>query len=546
MTDKNSGIDFRFRRNDTLGSADAESDDYYLSDCFVETGDLNALRDCSNAQRIIVGRTGAGKSALIRMLKEVEDNVIELSPQNLSLSYISNSDILNFFEAAGVNLDLFYQVLWRHVLTVELLKYRYDLRTPEKSDSFLASLFGKIKNDRSKEKAIEYLREWGEKFWDETEYRVKEITTKVETDLTASVGAGIKSLKFDTHAGQKLTEEQKKEVVQSGRKVVNDIQIKALSDVIKFLADDVFDDGQQKYFITIDGLDEHWVEDALRYKLIRALVETVRSFQRIKNVKIVISIRIDLLERVIEKTRDSGFQEEKYNSLYLRLRWSRQQLENVLDRRIEKLIKQRYTSRPVKLKELFPKTMGKQPFLDFLLDRTFYRPRDAILFINSCLEHSEGKNSITSQIVSLAEGEYSRRRLVSLQEEWAATFPNLARYIKLLIGLESTFKIGALNKTHIEEICYNDVFIDLASQDEVFTAARDLFLDNKGTLHGFILVPLRILYVVGLIGIKPDATTSTFWSFHSTEIPSSGSIKPSSIVSIHPTFWRTLGIKFNK
>ncbi|SDX58865.1 hypothetical protein SAMN04515617_10528 [Collimonas sp. OK242] len=106
MSDQNSGIPFRFRRNDTVGTADAESDDNYLSDCFVETGDLEVLRDCGNPKRIIVGRTGAGKSALIRKLKEVEEHVIELPPQNLSLGYIANSDIrlgTNFVHAC-VNL----------------------------------------------------------------------------------------------------------------------------------------------------------------------------------------------------------------------------------------------------------------------------------------------------------------------------------------------------------------------------------------------------------------------------------------------------------
>lgn len=251
------GINFRFRRNDTVGTADAESDDKYLSDCFVETGDLAALQDFDSPKRIIVGRTGSGKSALIRKLKEIEENVIELPPQNLSLAYIANSDILNFFEAAGVSLDLFYQLLWKHVLAVELLKNKYKIKNEDQKKSFLSNVFASIKRDRSKEQAIAYLQEWGEKFWDETEYRVKELTTKVETDLKASLGPSISGIKLDFSGGRKLTEEQKQEVVQHGRKVVNQIQIKALADVIRVLSEDIFNDPQQRYFITIDGLDEH-------------------------------------------------------------------------------------------------------------------------------------------------------------------------------------------------------------------------------------------------------------------------------------------------
>jgi DNA replication initiation complex subunit (GINS family) len=539
----NSGINFRFRRNDTVGTADAESDDRYLSDCYVETGDLDALQDMNNPKRIIVGRTGAGKSALIRKLREVQENVIELPPQNLSLAYIANSDILNFFEAAGVNLDLFYQLLWKHVLAVELLKNKYKIRNEEQKKGFLANLFTSIKRDQSKEQAIAYLKEWGEKFWDETEYRVKELTTKVESDLKASLGTDMYGVKFDLAGGRKLTEEQRQEVIQRGRKVVNQIQIKALSDVIRVLSEDVFNDPQQRYFITIDGLDEHWVEDSLRYKLIRALIETVRAFQKIKYVKIVISLRVDLLGRVITATRDSGFQEEKYESLYLKLRWSKSQIEEMLDRRIGKLVSERYTSRPVKLRELFPKSVGKSSFIDYLVERTFFRPRDAILFVNACLEQAEDRNCVTAKFVSDAESGYSSKRLTSLQEEWGATFPNLTRYTRVLQRRTVSFKLNVISKEVIEDLIYNEFSNDLESSDPIVAAAIDLIMNGKGTPHSVTQSLFQIFYTVGLVGIKPDSTSGTFWSYHTSEAPSSGAVKPSSTAHIHPTFWRTLGAK---
>lgn len=537
------GMDFRFRRNDTIGTADAESDDKYISDCFVETGDLSALQDFSNPKRIIVGRTGSGKSALIRKLKEVEENVIELPPQNLSLAYIANSDVLNFFEAAGVSLDLFYQLLWKHVLAVELLKNKYKINNEEQKKSFLSNLFASIKRDRSKEQAVAYLREWGEKFWDETEYRVKELTTKVETDLKASLSPSMAGLKLDFTGGKKLTEEQRQEVVQHGRKVVNQIQIKALADVIRVLSEDIFIDHQQRYFITIDGLDEHWVDDSLRYKLIRALIETVRSFQKIKYVKVVLSLRVDLLGRVIAATRDSGFQEEKYESLYLKLKWSKGQIEDMLDRRIGKLVRERYTSKSVKLRDLFPAQISRAKFLDYLVDRTFYRPRDAILFVNACLEHAENKNTVTAQCVSEAEGEYSSRRLTSLQEEWGATYPNLKRYTRILLRKPASFKMSLISKEVLEELLFAEFSDEIESTDPVVHAISDLIVNGKGTSHSAAQVLFEVFYLIGMVGIKPDSTSGTYWSFHNAEGPSSGAIKPNSTVSIHPTFWRTLGTR---
>jgi len=113
MDKRDIGAGFRFKKNDRVGEAAAEDDDKFLFDCFVDTGDLDILRDCSSPQRIIVGRTGSGKSALIRLLASHEEHVISLAPEQLALGYLSNSEVIRFFEEAGANLDLFYQLLWR-------------------------------------------------------------------------------------------------------------------------------------------------------------------------------------------------------------------------------------------------------------------------------------------------------------------------------------------------------------------------------------------------------------------------------------------------
>jgi len=60
--DKNTMDHFVFRKHDTVGSAAAEHDSLFLDECFVDTGDINFLLDRKNPKRIIVGRTGAGKT----------------------------------------------------------------------------------------------------------------------------------------------------------------------------------------------------------------------------------------------------------------------------------------------------------------------------------------------------------------------------------------------------------------------------------------------------------------------------------------------------
>ena len=56
---------FTFRKNSTIGAAAAEDDLYYLERCFIDTGDLGVLVDPNNAKRIVIGRTGLWKTALL-------------------------------------------------------------------------------------------------------------------------------------------------------------------------------------------------------------------------------------------------------------------------------------------------------------------------------------------------------------------------------------------------------------------------------------------------------------------------------------------------
>jgi hypothetical protein len=111
---------FTFRKHASIGAAAAEEDAKFLTECFIDNGDVEPLIDCSDRRRIVLGRTGAGKSALLRKLID-ETNAIVINPETLSFNYLTNSTVLQFFLEAGVKLDLFFKLLWRHVFTVELL-----------------------------------------------------------------------------------------------------------------------------------------------------------------------------------------------------------------------------------------------------------------------------------------------------------------------------------------------------------------------------------------------------------------------------------------
>ena len=110
---------------------------------------------------------------------------------------------------------------------------------------------------------------------------------------------------FSIGEGQKISEQQRIEIIQRAQTVVNRVQVKELTQIITLL-DRILDDPQKRYYIIIDRLDEDWVEEKLRYQLIHALIEAVKEFRRVRHAKVIVAIRHDLLDRVYRHTRHTS------------------------------------------------------------------------------------------------------------------------------------------------------------------------------------------------------------------------------------------------
>ncbi|AMO67328.1 P-loop ATPase, Sll1717 family [Zhongshania aliphaticivorans] len=538
--------DFIFKKHMSVGEADAENDKSFLEECFVDIGDYEILEDTSTPQSIILGRTGIGKSALIEQLEKNSDRVIRIEPEELALRHISNSTILNFFEDLGVNLDIFYSLLWQHTLSVELIKNKYNIDCAQAKTNFIDSITALLSGKQKKQQALNYIEEWGDKFWVDTETRIKEFTGKLEASLKSSIDSNVPGVTFSGEAGAALSEEQKSEVIHYGKKVVSSVQIEKLSKIVNLLAEDIFTDPQKKTYILIDRLDENWVEDGLRYKLIRALIETIKKFRNITPVKIVITLRTDLLDRVLDKTRDAGFQREKYNSLFLQLGWTKEQLMRVLDSRVNHLLKYKYTSGSVGFSDVFPDKIDKVTSADYILDRTLLRPRDAIMFVNACLIESQGKTEITASIIKLAEKSYSVDRIESLKYEWFVEHPLLDKYIDVLHRRNSNFKAGTISDDQLELLILELAECPESNADIAVKSAHSYMKIGYPSSNAY-MAQLRqnilfILYKVGVVGIKVNGSSSVKWSYDRSQDLTAKNIENTSIVYIHKILWRALAI----
>lgn len=550
MARKSAESKFRFKTTDSIGAAAAEDDNEFLNTCFVDTGVVSLLSDVTDRRLIVLGRTGAGKSAALKVLEDKRPGrVIRVSPEQLALNFVANSTILNFFASIGVNLDPFFKLLWRHVLTVEVLTSHFEqVQQAAESQSLLAklrSLFGgATKHDKDMQQAIRYLETWGKSFWQDTEVRVKEITNKFEGELEAeakaTLGEKVAVLGAGAKSAERITEEEKNELITRGQNIITKAQVEDLHKVLR-LVDAVVTDKQRPFFLILDGLDENWVEERLRYKLIMALMQTARDFTEVRHVKVIVALRRDLIERVFRLARDSGFQEEKYESLYLPLFWSKDQILEVLDKRIAHLVTRHYNaSTQVTHADVLPSTIERIPIGQYIYSIA-PRPRDVIALFNACIAAATDHNKLSAKVFKLAEGEYSRKRLRALGDEWSADHPALIDFTAVLQKRPASFKLGTISDSDIEEVCLR-VCSDNPGATGLTQSALQV-VEGPGTVKHFKLLLVRTFYQVGLVGLKVAATHKESWVDELGRSVSFPEINDNTSVVIHPAYRRALGVK---
>ena len=523
-------------RSLNIGAAAAEND-RYLSTCFVRTMDFETMVDTDDRRCILVGRTGIGKSALISYLRSQQENVIDISPGEMSLFHVCNSDILKFCEGAGAGLDMFYALLWRNVIVTEVLKYKYA----SKSGKGLLDRLTRIATpkDANAEVARSHIVELESMFSDEDGFRVQEFTKKWEAELEGGFG-NIPGVSLNAKGAVRLSEEQRGEVVRHSEKVVGQIHMRTMGKVIEWMANDVFADNKQHYYVTIDRLDEGWFpNDTLRLSLIRALIESVKAFGKIQSLKIIIALRTDLLESIYAATSARGYQEEKHRDFHLYVRWDTDSIKEMLDKRIENA-KQGAEKEPGHyLKGFMPQAKNKRSAIDYVINRTLMRPRDAIMFLNECLKTAQNKERLTWANMLEAEKIYSDGRLVSISDEWGEVHPCVRGYTKILRGRSASFLVGDISNDDVQKTFIEMCDMPSYKDDNMWQK----FEKGEVSLKIICRELIAILYKVGVIGVKKNPSDPVSYSYDADYPLNSDEVQDDTHVWVHPAFRRCLGIQ---
>lgn len=139
-----------------------------------------------------------------------------------------------------------------------------------------------------------------------------------------------------------------------------------------------------------------------------------------------------------------------------------------------------------------------------------------------------------------AEGEYSRQRLRSLADEWSADYPYLMLLVDVLKGRPAQFPIASISDDHCVELAIR--LMDQQIADEELLSAVMEVERNPANSHGLRQSVAALLYRVGVVGLKLEAFESVVWSTSGRRSVSISEMGPGVKISIHPCFWRSLGI----
>lgn len=496
--------DFKFTNYDRIGDASAENDSDFLDECFVDTGLLKRLLCNEESRYIILGRTGAGKTALLNVIGKRAEKHFDLDVENLCFAHLTSSNICQRLIKLDIDLAPFCKAFWNYIIGGEILRYI----VPKLCRNWIYFRAHCLTDKKYKE-AIDVLNSYeANLFTNSLAERVSSITNSIENKINGHLNCII-GMSGETTVRNEKTEQSKSVIQQVVNTEIAQAQAK-VNEIIKGL----WETKKYTLYVTIDHLDQLETEK-LTGILLRTLVDSVGTFNKIHNLKILIGLRNDLFNYILSDNRNYHIQKEKYESSSIEIKWNKTNLKDLVDTRIQKMLKSHDVIEKIETDEIFtPNIHGENKiskFFDFLIERTWLRPRDVIDFINKTLIEAVGTNNVTQRDILNAMPKYKKSRLGALIDEWKLLYPDIEILLSFLKTRDIKDSIENWNiqlfKNEFEVLfCNSNSNMEDTHLMEFINHPENHFLDFRKYV-------LRVLYQIGAIGIKISGNNSFEWYY---------------------------------
>ncbi|HBX8265415.1 TPA: ATP-binding cassette domain-containing protein [Klebsiella pneumoniae] len=471
---------------------DSAEKDSLLSEYFVESASYRRIK--SGAKKIIVGRKGAGKSALMKMMlkNHQEDGfiVIKITPSLDVLKSALQTARTIHSEDNNNNLLHIRDVIYTHTW----VSYIYE----------------------------SILCKFGEKINKEEGIKIDKLTgsRKFASDLSKDLGLYQKSLSGYL---QSIINGLKIDAGKFGKIGITigeaeDLE-KALSDiskanVYKYHVDELL--GNYKVAILVDDLDQGWDGSDESNSFTKGVMYAIdRINTSHADIRTSLFIREDMYAIILSEMQHS----DKYRNAE-KITWSVDSLKEILTKRIAFNFGVKPSEEGLYHK-VFPEKVGKTYSDNWIFSRTLFRPRELLQFSRIYTESLDG-NEPDAKKLKAAELQYSQWKLSDLCSEFYEQYPDL---FSILEWWRTKFY---RHKYHLdyEEVrnVIESVFSGVNVKYEWYTE-----LKNSGNVLGL----LTILYKIGFIGdysLGGNGGTKVKYSYEADGTPVLSSVQ------IHPCF----------
>jgi len=264
--------------------------------------------------------------------------------------------------------------------------------------------------------------------------------------------------------------------------------------------------------------------------------------RRLRSVKIIVALRENIYYRVFQKAARHEPQREKWEDVLVRVKWSEDDLARLVDDRLAQLFKAQYTAEVPTLLTLLPvrRASRGEEGVEYMMSRTFLRPRDVIDFVNKCLaETADGVSRLTWSTLTGAEVSYSEARLKAVIDEWRDSYFGLPALLPILRQLGPRFSLQDISDDEVYAVLGGD----RASSCSWLQELGVRLLNNSEPTVEIKKEFVKALYLVGLVGMRQPDSHRTSYSFEKAIAPSQELEDPRLTFTVHRMFHSALGLR---
>lgn len=501
-----------------LGDLTAERDKN-LSLYFVEdTPAFKHSLDVNDRKYILMGRTGSGKSAIIRqiirMCDEKNGYTYSLIDHNKhDLDYIVEASKQEF-KSMPENIEyIIYKLSWHYTIIINMLRNKY------------------------KESPLQSFKPYSD-----VDKMVYDFLKQVDSPSTFSMTMSDLFLSLVKHIKVKVTvgdsnnkmEVESSNIQRQETKTYSHILVNTESFIRNSLRHVI---GGDKLYILIDDLDIGWNPNSdAQQRLMSALFSAITIYLNEPNMKPLVALRTDIFRGL------KVHQREKYQDLILKVEWTEELLSNFLTKRISTVYKDLETSK-VKT-DFFRGEIEGSNLIDYMIIYTLNRPRDLLDLCKIAIKQASAKQAeyISSVHIKDALDDYSVNRVIALEDEWKLLYQNLENLIKLVAQYSTHEQVNKGYLPREFQKVLNDIRDYLSNLEEGKSDSEPMwFLDKYGHSDSNPQEIVSTLYDLGIIYLINEGKLSKQAS--DATMPK---ITTTSTIKVHPMFSRYMEVMIHE